>query len=118
PLRGLCGADPGRGDAPARGGKPMRRGAIAPVLLLLVALAPRVRASDRQIPMADYVQAVWEARDGGLPNPTVTAIVQTRDGYLWVGTYAGLARFDGLEFHLPSRQGYDVYRAHVRGLLE
>jgi signal transduction histidine kinase/ligand-binding sensor domain-containing protein len=33
-----------------------------------------------------------------LPNSSVTAITQTRDGYLWVGTYNGLARFDGERF--------------------
>lgn len=34
----------------------------------------------------------------GLPNSSVTAIAQTPDGYLWVGTYDGLARFDGERF--------------------
>lgn len=28
----------------------------------------------------------------------MTAIVQTRDGYLWLGAFGGLARFDGLKF--------------------
>ena len=34
----------------------------------------------------------------GLPHNTVRAVVQARDGYLWLGTYAGLARFDGVRF--------------------
>jgi ligand-binding sensor domain-containing protein len=34
----------------------------------------------------------------GLPNSSVTAIAQAMDGYLWVGTYNGLARFDGERF--------------------
>ena len=34
----------------------------------------------------------------GLPQASVSAICQTRDGYLWVGTYGGLARFDGVRF--------------------
>ena len=34
----------------------------------------------------------------GLPSSAVLAVTQTRDGYLWVGTLAGLARFDGVEF--------------------
>jgi signal transduction histidine kinase/ligand-binding sensor domain-containing protein len=33
-----------------------------------------------------------------LPQSTVTAVVQTRDGYLWAATYSGLARFDGVRF--------------------
>ena len=42
----------------------------------------------------DYLIDVW-TRERGLPNSSVTAIAQTADGYLWVGTYNGLARFDG-----------------------
>jgi len=37
-------------------------------------------------------------REDGLPQNTVTAVVQTRDGYIWLGTYNGLARFDGVRF--------------------
>jgi len=37
-------------------------------------------------------------RENGLPGNTVTAVTQTPDGYLWVGTLGGLARFDGVRF--------------------
>ena len=40
---------------------------------------------------------VWHSPDG-LPSDLVTAVVQTRDGLLWVGTSAGLVRFDGVKF--------------------
>jgi ligand-binding sensor domain-containing protein len=36
--------------------------------------------------------------DDGLPQNTVTSVVQTRDGYLWMTTFDGLARFDGVRF--------------------
>src|SRR4051812_156795 len=39
----------------------------------------------------------WQT-EHGLPQNAVTALIQTRDGYLWVGTFNGLARFDGLRF--------------------
>src|SRR5688500_4533381 len=39
----------------------------------------------------------WNTVDG-LPQNTVNATLQTRDGFLWVGTNAGLARFDGVRF--------------------
>jgi ligand-binding sensor domain-containing protein/signal transduction histidine kinase len=39
----------------------------------------------------------WETA-AGLPQNTVNAIVQTRDGYLWLATRDGLARFDGVRF--------------------
>lgn len=46
---------------------------------------------------ADYQADVWTA-DAGLPDSSVTALAQTPDGYLWIGTYNGLARFDGKQF--------------------
>ncbi len=39
----------------------------------------------------------WQV-ESGLPQNKVTAVVQARDGYIWVGTYSGLARFDGMRF--------------------
>jgi len=45
----------------------------------------------------DYLVDVWDT-EHNLPSSTVTAIAQTPDGYLWVGTYNGLARFDGVRF--------------------
>lgn len=47
----------------------------------------------------EYRIDVWQTSDG-LPGNTVTAIQQTPDGYLWIGTLSGLARFDGLRFHI------------------
>jgi signal transduction histidine kinase/ligand-binding sensor domain-containing protein len=45
----------------------------------------------------EYLIDVWDA-EKKLPISSVTAITQTPDGYLWVGTYNGLARFDGVRF--------------------
>jgi ligand-binding sensor domain-containing protein/signal transduction histidine kinase len=44
-----------------------------------------------------YTSHLWQAEDG-LPYNKVQAIAQTADGYLWVGTSMGLARFDGMQF--------------------
>ncbi len=46
---------------------------------------------------ADFLMDVWDT-ENNLPSSTVTSIAQTPDGYLWVGTYNGLARFDGARF--------------------
>lgn len=45
----------------------------------------------------DYYVQNWR-REDGLPDGQVTAIEQTPDGYLWIGTAKGLARFDGVRF--------------------
>ena len=41
----------------------------------------------------------WQTQQG-LPDNKIMAVVQTRDGYLWIGTYNGLVRFDGVRFTL------------------
>ncbi|MFC6644649.1 two-component regulator propeller domain-containing protein [Granulicella cerasi] len=40
---------------------------------------------------------VWRSRDGDIP-AGVTALAQTSDGYMWIGTDSGLLRFDGVHF--------------------
>lgn len=46
-----------------------------------------------------YQQSVWQEQHG-LPQASVLAIAATRDGYIWVGTHEGVARFDGVRFTL------------------
>ncbi len=45
----------------------------------------------------DYVQSVYSSNNG-LPCGEANDIVQTNDGVLWIGTYAGLYRYNGKEF--------------------
>jgi ligand-binding sensor domain-containing protein/signal transduction histidine kinase len=45
----------------------------------------------------NYMVRLWQTQDG-LPEQTVQAVAQTRDGYLWIGTTGGLLRFDGSRF--------------------
>lgn len=47
--------------------------------------------------LAQYRYDSWSTKDG-LPQSSVIAILQTRDGYLWLTTFNGLARFDGVRF--------------------
>jgi ligand-binding sensor domain-containing protein/signal transduction histidine kinase len=46
-----------------------------------------------------YTRTVWRVQDG-LPEDTVQAFAETKDGYLWVGTTGGLTRFDGTRFSM------------------
>jgi hypothetical protein len=46
---------------------------------------------------SEYLVETWQT-ERGLPDNFVNAIAQTPDGYLWVGTFNGLARFNGVEF--------------------
>jgi signal transduction histidine kinase/ligand-binding sensor domain-containing protein len=60
-------------------------------LMFLAVPATRLFASP------NYFVRAWQAEQG-LPQNKVTAVMQSHDGYLWVGTYSGLARFDGVRF--------------------
>ena len=46
-----------------------------------------------------YHQRVYAIADG-MPQSTATSIIQARDGYIWMTTFGGLARYDGLTFKL------------------
>jgi signal transduction histidine kinase/ligand-binding sensor domain-containing protein len=46
-----------------------------------------------------YSMRVWQTQDG-LPQNMVSSAAQTKDGYLWFGTYSGLVRFDGDRFQV------------------
>ncbi len=48
---------------------------------------------------ADYAIQYWRT-DEGLPQNTATAVIQTRQGYIWAGTYNGIAQFDGVRFQV------------------
>ena len=65
-------------------------------LLTLVSQCPVASASDASRDLTQYVHTAWSANNG--LKGSVRAIVQTPDGYLWLGTEFGLVRFDGVRF--------------------
>ncbi|MGC9942133.1 MAG: two-component regulator propeller domain-containing protein [Verrucomicrobiota bacterium] len=71
------------------------------LVLFIFASGSGVPAAESEVPgnldLPNYFLRTWST-DEGLPANAVTAIVQTHDGYLWIGTYGGLARFDGVRF--------------------
>lgn len=52
-------------------------------------------ALDPNKAISQYVQQIWQDE---LPQSTILAIAQTKDGYMWFATYKGLIRFDGVRF--------------------
>lgn len=66
-------------------------------MLTFLAIASPAAALDPRLALTQYRRDTWTTREG-LPQSSVEAIAQTPDGYLWLGTQEGLARFDGLRF--------------------
>jgi ligand-binding sensor domain-containing protein len=77
-----------------------------------------------QEPAHDRPESRWYEKDAwrqpqGLPQDSVLAILQSRDGYMWFGTRAGLARFDGVRFTVFDDRARDQLRDNeVWALLE
>jgi ligand-binding sensor domain-containing protein/signal transduction histidine kinase len=69
-------------------------------------------------PLAGFARQSW-VMENGLPQNTVQALLQTRDGFIWLGTEVGLVRFDGNSFTLFDRNSTPALPdSDVRCLLE
>ncbi len=83
-------------------------------LLLMFVCSAAVAATN-----SGWFERVWQAEEG-LPDNSVTGVAQTPDGYLWVSTHNGLARFDGVRFEaiplpMPSGRTLPLIRAMLLG---
>ena len=60
--------------------------------------------------ISQFVLDEWNS-DNGLPQNSVTTIIQTQDGYLWLGTEEGLVRFDGVTFTVFDKSNTEAFQA-------
>lgn len=81
------------------GARSVRWAARGAACLAMVGLlfAGRLRALEPGTASTHYGLDVWDS-DAGLPQNSVQVILQGCDGYIWLGTEEGLARFDGVRF--------------------
>jgi len=83
------------------------------VSALLVAGSLPGLALEPSTPLANYGRQSW-VMENGLPQNTVQAMVQSKDGFIWLGTEVGLVRFDGNSFAIfdqnssPALPGNDI----------
>jgi len=73
----------------------MRARVVAAFVVMAVALPAIALKPDRAI--SQYARRTWKLEDG-LPNSVVRAVLSTDDGYIWIATYDGIARFNGDSF--------------------
>ncbi len=103
----------------------MRSKLCLPLLVMLFAtwLGHNATGQEVQAPVLNpeleptqYVYRAWQVEDG-LPQNSVFALQQTRDGYLWLGTQEGLVRFDGSRFTVYDKHRVDNLSSHVINVL-
>jgi diguanylate cyclase (GGDEF)-like protein len=77
----------------------------AGIAFLCLGSPEKLHALDPTKSLTQYGHESWQSEDG-LPKGAVWGLLQSRDGYLWVATEGGLARFDGVRFttFLPSER--------------
>src|SRR5688572_33120904 len=72
--------------------------------------APALALTPSKLP-SQYVLDTWQL-DKGLPQNSPMSLAQTPDGYIWVGTQEGLARFDGVRFVVFDRRNVPELGSH------
>jgi len=87
----------GPGRAQRCGAMWIRAAARVALGALLLAATGRAWALDPALQPTQYVRENWQITEG-MPQNTAQTIARTPDGYLWIGTQEGLARFDGVRF--------------------
>ncbi|MDR3458331.1 MAG: two-component regulator propeller domain-containing protein [Verrucomicrobiae bacterium] len=91
--------------------RPPACGWLALACVVVLAASP-VRALEPADLSGDFIAAHWDTEDG-LPHNLIRCIFQTRDGYLWIGTQQGLARFDGLAFTVFNRHNTPALQNNI-----
>ncbi|MGH8176484.1 MAG: two-component regulator propeller domain-containing protein [Steroidobacter sp.] len=78
----------------------------------LVVAAPAALALSPIKAPSQYVLDTWQIAEG-LPQNSPLSLAQTHDGYLWVGTQEGLARFDGARFVVFDRRNTPEIKSNL-----
>lgn len=76
-----------------------------------------VKASEDAGDFGDYVVTIYNEQNG-LPTGEANVVMQTSDGYIWIGSYGGLIRYDGTRFRNYSEEKEGITSSSVRSLFE
>jgi len=86
--------------------------------MALMGMGGQAVALDQHGDLSRFAHQTWRT-ENGLPQNTVHAILQTRDGYIWLATEGGVVRFDGTRFLVYDRQNTPELKSNnIRALAE
>ncbi|MCP4688311.1 MAG: response regulator, partial [Desulfobacterales bacterium] len=68
--------------------------------------------------MTQYMQTTWTSKSG-LPGDSITDLFQDAMGYIWIGTYGGPVRFDGVKFEIITKYNSEGFTgSSARAIIE
>ncbi len=73
---------------------------ICSIIFILFSLT--LSGLDLKVPLQQSMHTVWTTKNG-LPSDSINDIFQDHNGYIWIGTFNGLVRFDGINFFTYSK---------------
>lgn len=76
-----------------------------------------VQVQAKEVEKEEYVVTVYNEQNG-LPTGEANTVLQTQDGYIWIGSYGGLIRYDGTRFINFSQTDDGISSSSVRALFE
>jgi ligand-binding sensor domain-containing protein len=86
--------------------------------LLAMLAATHALCLDSNRSLTQYMHRIWQTPQG-LPPATIRSIIQSKDGYMWLGTDRGLVRFDGVRFTaVPDLKAAGAEEPRIRQLYE
>lgn len=96
-----------------------RAGSMICAIVLILAscvMQPDVVFAENLSGLQDWI--IYEYNEtNGLPTGEANTVLQTQDGYVWIGSYGGLIRYDGTVFRNYSREGA-IASSSIRSLFE
>ncbi len=108
------------GKIRAKRGSGLVRGLVCVLCAAWILATPGFGAQRGETSSVNDFRLTHWTTEHGLPQNTISALLQTQDGYLWIGTRYGLARYDGVRFadFTPELSGMDERNLNVLDLAQ
>lgn len=87
------------------------------LLFFCISFLANAQKQNKHIPfdpnkqLSQFLIDIWDS-EKGLPSGTLLQLIQTHDGYLWIGSYDGLLRFDGNNFDIYTKNTNKVFKTN------
>ncbi len=89
---------------------------LVPVTILLLLFSYDIYSLNNLIPLVQKKLTTWTTKEG-LPSNSITDILQDRKGYIWIATFNGLVRFDGINMDIFTKDKETGFSGNLNTVL-